>query len=62
MAKLLRANLSRLWKSRIFYVSLIFMAVLNVFLVLDGWKSIRMGYTEPLEEILFQNCKEFFTV
>ena len=56
MAKLLRANLSRLWKSRIFYVSLIFMAVLNVFLVLDGWKSIRMGYTEPLEEMLFQNC------
>lgn len=56
MAKLLRANLSRLWKSRIFYVGLIFMAVLNVFLVLDGWKSIRMGYTEPLEEMLFQNC------
>ena len=56
MAKLLRANFSRLWKSRIFYVSLIFMAVLNVFLVLDGWKSIRMGYTEPLEEMLFQNC------
>ena len=56
MAKLLRANLSRLWKSRIFYVGLIFMVVLNVFLVLDGWKSIRMGYTEPLEEMLFQNC------
>ncbi len=56
MAKLLRANFSRLWKSRIFYVGLIFMVLLNVFLVLDGWNSVRQGYSQPLEEILFQNC------
>ena len=56
MAKLLRANLSRLWKSRIFYVGLIFMLLLNVFLVLDGWNSGRQGYPEPLEDMLFQNC------
>ena len=56
MAKLLRANLSRLWKSRIFYVGLIFMLLLNVFLVIDGWNSGRQGYPEPLEDVLFQNC------
>ena len=56
MAKLLRANLSRLWKSRIFYVGLIFMLLLNVFLVLDGWNFGRQGYPEPLEDMLFQNC------
>ena len=56
MAKLLRANLSRLWKSRIFYVGLIFMLLLNVFLVLDGWNYGRQGYPEPLEDMLFQNC------
>lgn len=56
MAKLLRANFSRLWKSRIFYVALIFMVLLNVFLVIDGWNSGRIGYPEPLEDMLFQNC------
>ena len=56
MAKLLRANLSRLWKSRIFYVGLIFMLLLNVFLVIDGWNFGRQGYPEPLEDMLFQNC------
>ena len=56
MAKLLRANFSRLWKSRIFYVSLIFMVVLNLFLVIDGWHSGRQGYPQPLEDMLFQNC------
>lgn len=56
MAKLLRANLSRLWKSRIFYVGLIFMLLLNVFLVLDGWNYGRQGYPELLEDMLFQNC------
>ena len=56
MAKLLRANLSRLWKSRIFYIGLAFMLLLNVFLVLDGWNYGRQGYPEPLEDMLFQNC------
>ena len=56
MAKLLRAIFSRLWKSRIFYVALIFMVLLNVFLVIDGWNSGRIGYPEPLEDMLFQNC------
>ncbi len=56
MAKLLRANLSRLWKSRIFYIGLAFMLLLNVFLVIDGWHSGRQGYPEPLEDMLFQNC------
>lgn len=56
MAKLLRANLSRLWKSRIFYVGLAFMLLLNVFLVIDGWNSGRQGYPESLEDMLFQNC------
>ena len=56
MAKLLRANLSRLWKSRIFYIGLAFMLLLNVFLVLDGWNYGRQGYPELLEDMLFQNC------
>ena len=56
MAKLLRANLSRLWKSRIFYIGLAFMLLLNVFLVLDGWNYGRQDYPEPLEDMLFQNC------
>ena len=56
MAKLLRANFSRLWKSRIFYVGLAFMLLLNVFLVIDGWNSGRQGYPESLEDMLFQNC------
>ena len=55
MAKLLRANFSRLWKSRIFYVGLIFMVLLNIFLVIDGWHSGKLGYPEPLEDVLFQN-------
>ena len=55
MAKLLRANLSRLWKSRIFYIGLAFMLVFNAFLVIDGWHSGRQGYPQPLEDVLFQN-------
>ena len=56
MAKLLRANFSRLWKSRVFYVGLAFTVLLNVFLVIDGWHSGKLGYPEPLEDMLFQNC------
>ena len=55
MAKLLRANFSRLWKSRIFYVGLAFTVLLNIFLVIDGWHSGKLGYPEPLEDVLFQN-------
>ena len=56
MAKLMRANLARLWKSRIFYIGLAFMLVFNAFLVIDGWHSGRQGYPQPLEDMLFQNC------
>ena len=56
MAKLLRANLSRLWKSRIFYIGLAVMLLFNLFLVIDVWHSERQGYPQPLEDVLFQNC------
>ena len=55
MAKLLRANLSRLWKSRIFYIGLAVMLLFNLFLVIDGWHSGRQGYPQPLEDVLFQD-------
>ena len=55
MTKLLSANILRLWKNRFFWIGMVFMAVLGIFMPINGYLNIKRysGYMVSLDGVFF---------
>lgn len=58
MIRLIKSNFSRLWKSKIFWLGIIFMFAMGIYAVFSQYTAInaRIGYDYNMGDLLFSGC------